>query len=85
MQQQAIISDQILNNKPTELRNVERSVFMKEVNNQNLWNFELGSQENMNVPIWIIIGFQQQDRQDSQNLNNDTFIRLPVVSAQCVI
>ena len=39
----------------------------------------------MNVPIWIIIGFQQRDRQDSQNLNNDTFCRLPVVSAQCII
>ena len=85
MSQQAIMSKQILNEKPTELRYVERSVFMKQVNNQNLWNFELGSQENMNVHIWIIIGFQQQDRQDSQNLNNDTFCRLPVVSAQCVI
>ena len=85
MSQQAIMSKQILNKTPTELRYVERSVFIKQVNNQNLWNFELGSQENMNVPIWIIIGFQQQDRQDSRNLNNDTFYRLPVVSAQCVI
>ena len=85
MSQQAILSKQILNKTPTELRNVERCVFMKEVNNKNLWNFELGSQEKMNVPIWIIIGFQQQDRQDSQNLNNDVFCRLPVVSAQCVI
>ena len=58
---------------------------MTEVNNQNLWNFELGSHESMNLPIWIIIGFQQRDRQDSQNLNNDTFYRLPVVSPQCVI
>ena len=39
----------------------------------------------MNVPIWIIIGFQQQDRQDCQILNNDTFCRLPVVSAQGII
>ena len=85
MQQQAIMSKQILNKTPTELGYVERSVFMKEVNNQNLWNFELGSQENMNVPIWIIIGFQQQDSQDSLNLNNDSFCRLLVVSAQCVI
>ena len=85
MAQQAILSEHILKNKPTELRYVERSVFMKEVNNQNLWNFELGSHEDMNIPIWIIIAFQQQDRQDSQNLNNDTFCRLPVVSAQCVI
>ena len=39
----------------------------------------------MNVPLWIFIGFRQRDRQDSQNLNNDTFCRLPVVSAQCFI
>ena len=85
MSHQGIMSKQILNKTPTELRYVERSFFMKEVNNQNVWNFELGSQENMNVPIWIVIGFQQQDRQDNQKLNNDTFCRLPVVSAQCVI
>ena len=36
-------------------------------------------------PIWIVIGFQKRDRQDSQNPNNDTFGRLPVVSAQAVI
>ena len=35
---------------------------MKEVITQNLRNFELGTQEGINVPIWIIIGFQQQDR-----------------------
>ena len=85
IQQQSILSDQISCKTPTELRYVERSVFMKEVNNQNLWNFELGSQESMNVPIWSIIGFKQRDRQDSQNLKNDTFCRLPDVSAQCVI
>ena len=85
IQQQFILFKQIKEEKHTELRFVERSVFMKQVNNQNIWNFELGSQENMNVPIWIIIGFQQQDKQDSQNLNNDTFCRLPIVSAQCII
>ena len=85
IQQQSILSKQILSRTPTELRYIERFVFMKQVNNQNVWNFELGSQEKMNVPIWIIIGFQQRDRQDSQNLNNDTFCQLPVVSAQCII
>ena len=58
---------------------------MEEVNNRNLWNFEIGGQESMNVPVWIFIGFQQRNRQDSQNLSNDTFCRIPVVSAQCVI
>ena len=38
----------------------------------------------MNVPIWIIIGFQQRDRHDSHNLKNDAFCRLPAVSAQCI-
>ena len=85
IQQQSNLSKQILSKTPTELRYVERSVFMKEVNNQNVWNFELGSHENMNRPIWIIIGFQQRDGQDSQSLNNDAFCRLPVVSAQCII
>ena len=85
IQQQSTLSKQILSKTPTELKYVERSVFMKELNNQNLWNFELGSHENMKVPIWSIIGFQQRDRQDSQTLNNDTFCRLPVVSAQCII
>ena len=58
---------------------------MKEVKNQNLWDFELGSQQTMNVPIWIIIGLAQPAWQVSQNLSNDTFCRLPVTSAQCII
>ena len=58
---------------------------MKELTDQNLWNFKLGSQESMKVPIWKTIKFQQQDRQDSQNLKKDTCCRLPVYSAQCII
>ena len=85
IQQQSTLSDEILSKTPTELRYVERSVFMKEVNNQNLRNFELNSQESMNVTIWIIIGFQLQNRQDSQNLNNETFCTLPGVTAHSVI
>ena len=46
---------------------------------------EIGSQESMTFPIWIIVGFQQRDRQDSQSLTNDTFSRLTVTSAQCII
>ena len=69
----------------TELQYVEGSVFMKEVKTQNLWSFELGTQEGINVPIWNIVGFQQSDRQSDQNLNNDTFYRPLVTSAQCII
>ena len=83
--QQAKLSNQILTKTPTELHYVKKSVFMKEVNTQSIRNFGLRTQEGINVPIWVIIRFQQRDRQDSQNLNNDTFHRPPVTIAQCII
>ena len=63
LKEQGIIMIQVTEKIPTELRYVERSVFMKEVNTKNLWSFELGTQEGINVPIWSIVGFQQKDRQ----------------------
>ena len=84
IQQQSILSKQIINKTPTEIKYPERSVFMK-VNTQNFWTFELGTQEGINIPSWIFVAFQQNDRQHDQNLNNDTFVRLPVISAQVVI
>ena len=85
MQQQAILSKQIRNKTPTQIQYPERSVFMKEVNTQNFWTFELGTQEGINIPTWIFVASQQNNRQYDQNLNNDTFVRLPVISAQVVI
>ena len=85
MQQQSIFSKQILNKTPTQIQYPERSVFMKEVNTQNFWTFELGTQEGINIPTWVFVAFQQNDGQHDQNLNKDTFIRLPVISAQVVI
>ena len=59
--QQAIISKQFLSNTLTEFQYVERSFFMKEVITRLFWTFELGTQERINVPIWIIVGFQQRE------------------------
>ena len=78
------LMNQIKNKTPTNLHYRGRSVFMKEVNTQKLRTFELGFQGRSNVPIWIIVGFQQYDRQHDQNLNNDTFVRLPIVSGQVI-
>ena len=85
MQQQSILSKQIINKTPTQIQYPERSVFMKEVKTQNFWTFEFGTQEGINIPTWVFVAFQQNDRQHDQNLNNDTFVRLPVISAQVVI
>ena len=57
---------------------------MKDVNDQNLWTFELGSPQKRKVFMWIIVRFEQRDRQNSQNLNNGAFCRLPVTNAQCI-
>ena len=35
----------------------------------------MGVQEGINVPLWIYVVFQQNDRQHDQKLNNDTFYR----------
>ena len=80
-----MLSKQIINKTPTKIQYPERSVSMKEVNTQNFWTFKLGTQEGINIPTFIFVAFQQNDRQHDQNLNNDTFIRLPVISAQLVI
>ena len=74
--------NQIKKKTPTNLHYPERSVFMKEGNTQSFWIFELCVQEGINIPIWIYVFFQQSDRQHDQKLNNDTFYRTPVTSAQ---
>ena len=77
--------NQIVNKVPTELHYVERSFFLQEVKNQKLWQFQIGIEESVSIPIIRIIGFQQQDRENSQILKIDTFHRLPVTSAQCIV
>ena len=85
LEEYTTLVNQIKKDTPTLLHYPGRSVFMKEVNTQNLWTSELGTQEGVNVPIWIIVGFQQSDRQNDQNLKNDTFYGPLVASAQCFI
>ena len=82
IEQHCILMKQIVDKTPTELHYPERSVFMKEVNTQNWFAFELGTQEGINVPTWIYVVVQENVRQHDQNLNNDTFYKKPVVSAQ---
>ena len=57
MQQQSMLSKQILSKTPKENKYPERSVFMKEVNTQNFWTFELGTQKVINIPMWIFVVF----------------------------
>ena len=47
-------------------------------------DFELGTQEGINISTNKFVDFQQREREICQNLNNDTFYRLPATSAQCI-
>ena len=79
------LMNQITKKTPTELHYLEKSVFMEKVNTQKFWTFELSLGESITMPIWIFVVFQESDRQHDQKLNNDTFYRMPVTSAQCII
>ena len=78
------LMNQISKKLPTNLHYLERSVFMKKIITQIFWTFELGTLEGINVPLWVFVGFQQMDRQNDQNINNDTFYRMPVTTDQCI-
>ena len=75
IRQQGILTKKISSRTRTELRYIELSIPIKEVYDQNLWTFELRFEQGGSVPVRIILGFQQRDRQKSQNLVNDTFCR----------
>ena len=62
IEEQALLFKQIQRKTPTELEYPGRFIFETEVNTQSLWNFGSGTQEGINVPIWIFVGFQQMDR-----------------------
>ena len=85
LEQQILLSTQIVNKTPTELQYLEQNVFMTETKTQSLWTLELCTQEGIIVPIWIIVGCQQSDRQRDEILNSDIFYGPPVTSAQCII
>ena len=53
IQQQGMLCNQNSSKTPTGHGYIERSVLMEEVKNQNPWNFQLGSQESLKIPIMI--------------------------------
>ena len=78
--------DEAINNAKIQIIAIDWYIphFTPSISKQ-IWTFELGTQEGTNVPMWIILGFQQRDRQYSGNLNTDTFNKSPVIIAQSII
>ena len=51
----------------TKLQYPEKSIFMQKMKTQSFWTFELGTQEGINIPLWIFTVLRQSDREHDQN------------------
>ena len=80
---QQLIASQILTETPTELYYEERSVHRRKITNNGLWTFELGIESGKNIPSWVIVGFMEDVRFDSQLHDNSVFDWLPISQAVC--
>ena len=56
--QRGIITEQFSEETPMEFRYIERYVFLKNVNDQNVWKVELRPQQEMSSPMKIVVESQ---------------------------
>ena len=82
----SLVNEQILAKNNTEYSYVARTVSSKPVNSNNNWRMEIGSLSGIDIPIYVIVGFQSQARTGpDQRQNNAVFDRLDVIEASCDI
>ena len=82
----ALVNEHILAKKTTDYSYVSRITSTKPVNSNNNWRMEIGVESGNDVPIYVIVGFQSQDRYGpNQEQNNAVFDRLDVIEASCTV
>ena len=62
MAQDAMLSKHTTSRPRQSLFYIERSVFNKDVNTENDWNFELSIESEIVVPLDALVGFQERNR-----------------------
>ena len=67
---------------PTELSYIKKSYYIKDVTTENVWTFELGVEDGVDIPIFVVLGFMQRDQFKQQHQNKDSSYRPSVVNAQ---
>ena len=80
LENQQFVMDQLLNKDPTQLYYMELIVFIKDVNTNNYWTFDLGN-SGESTPLFVIVGFQDRIKLDSQTHDNAIFDRFPISNA----
>ena len=82
----ALVSNHLLSGKNTDYSYISRTVSQKQVDSNNQWIFELGVKSGDELPIYAIIGFQNQDRfSPDQTQNNAIFDRPDIIECSCHI
>ena len=82
---QKLLLGHIDSNAATELSFIKRSSYMKDVTTENIWTFELGVGDGIDMLIHVMVAFMQGDQFNQLHQNNNTFYRPSVVNAQCII
>ena len=75
----------IVSKTPAELSFIKKSYYIKDVTIENVWTFELGVGDGVDIPIFVVLGFMQRDQFKQQHQNKDSSCRPSVVNAQCFI
>ena len=81
LENQHFMMDQLLNKDSTEIYYMERIVFRKDVNTNNIRSFDLGN-SGESTPIFAIVGFKDRKKLIRKH-DNATFDRLPLSNAVC--
>jgi hypothetical protein len=86
LESQATISQMLADKSTTTMSYIQKYVTEKLVNTSSNWSFELGVEAGLDIPIYVIVGFQSQARQGpSQTANNGVFDQLDIISASVKI
>ena len=81
--QQNFLNPQLITKTPIERTYIKRSVYSKNVNQQNRKEVDLGVGEERDLLIFVIVVIQQKHRFNIELMKNDCFFWQPVKIAQC--
>ena len=75
----SLVNEHFLAKNNTEYSFVSRMISSKQVNSKNKWRMEIGSLSDIDIPIYVIVGFRSQAKTGpNQRQNNAKFDNLDV-------
>ena len=79
------MNDSFISKGPSEFVSIRTPAISEDVEQRDKKNFELGVREGIGLPIYVIVGIQQEERLNNQLIDIDSFYRPRIIFAQCKI